>query len=82
MNTDQVYKQQKYNLLREESEGYAKIVVVLGTLTEGNVEAAISTMRSLVGFFDLDPNRVLSLVLEALECDPTNEAFFKDLWDL
>ena len=76
LNTDQVYKQQKYNLLREESEGYAKIVVVLGTLTAGNVDAAITSMRSLVGFFDLDPNRVLSLVLEALECDPTNGAFF------
>jgi hypothetical protein len=28
-----------------------------------------------VGFFDLDPNRVLSLVLDAYECDPTNGAF-------
>jgi len=28
-----------------------------------------------VGFFDLDPNRVLSLVLDAYECDPANGAF-------
>jgi len=26
LNTDQVYRQRKYNLLHEESEGYAKVV--------------------------------------------------------
>lgn len=72
VNTDAVYRQQKYNLLREETEGYAKLVVLLGTLTTAGLAEALKAMRSLIGFFDLDPNRVLSLVLEAYECDPDN----------
>ena len=32
INTGLVYRQQKYNLLREETEGYSKLVVVLCSL--------------------------------------------------
>jgi THO complex subunit 2 len=61
--------QQKFNLLREESEGYSKLVTELtrSELSESNVESVIGTVQSLVGYFDLDPNRVLDLVLEAYE---------------
>lgn len=50
LNTDAVYRQQKYNLLREETEGYAKLVVLLGTLAPGGVGAGLTQMRSLIGY--------------------------------
>ena len=31
----------------------------------------IQNLQSLIGYFDLDPNRVLDLVLEALEAVPS-----------
>lgn len=51
------------------------MVVLLGTVTVAEVDTAIRSMRSLIGFFDLDPNRVLSLCLDAYEVDPSNKAF-------
>jgi hypothetical protein len=41
-------------------------------LSESNVESVIGTLQSLVGYFDLDPNRVLDLVLEAYEHNQDN----------
>uniref|UniRef100_A0A7S2R5A3 THO complex subunit 2 n=1 Tax=Rhizochromulina marina TaxID=1034831 RepID=A0A7S2R5A3_9STRA len=76
LNTDQVYRQQKFNLLREETEGYAKAIVLIGSITAVDVESSISNMLSLIGYFDLDPNRILSLVLDAFEKDLGNVAFF------
>ncbi|KAJ1415485.1 transcription factor/nuclear export subunit protein 2-domain-containing protein, partial [Ochromonadaceae sp. CCMP2298] len=89
-NTGLVFKQQKYNLLREETEGYAKLIVMLqaaptwplagtvtgaGTGAEAETEAMqefCSAVFSVLGHFDLDPNRVLDLVLGALEQHPLN----------
>lgn len=39
INTNFFYRQQKYNLLREESEGYAKLVVILSSLSPIRAEA-------------------------------------------
>ena len=69
VNTKLVYNQQKYNLLREESEGYAKVLTVLnnfGTtaLGESSAPDAVVALQSLIGCFDLDPNRVFDLVLD------------------
>ena len=48
------YKQQKYNLIREESEGYAKLVVELSVDREGlTVPQLLSHVRSLIGFFEV-----------------------------
>ena len=92
------YTQQKYNLFREETEGYSKLIAELSELPTALAEytstrrsaCALSTfaprpskshsdtelyrckgaseviknLQSLIGFFDLDPNRVLDLVLE------------------
>ncbi|KAI8538772.1 hypothetical protein RHMOL_Rhmol09G0129800 [Rhododendron molle] len=55
VNTRLLYQQTKFNLLREESEGYAKL--------------------SLIGHFDLDPNRVFDIVLECFELQPDNCVF-------
>ena len=82
MNTDMYYRQHKFNLLAEESEGYAKLLTffvvgiseggILGTDETDSAQSAFSSkarkyVRELIGAFDLDPNRVLDLALDALE---------------
>jgi len=80
-NTRHVYTQRKFNLLREESEGYSKLVTLLnqvgaGALTPGQrVDAAVDEIKSLIGYFDLDPNRTCSLVLDAFTAQAHNDAF-------
>ncbi|KAL1434887.1 hypothetical protein MTO96_001763 [Rhipicephalus appendiculatus] len=75
------YKQNKYNLFREESEGYAKLATELSQeiTTKISPDYMIEVMRSLIGCFNLDPNRVLDVVLEAFECRIHLEDFFVPL---
>ena len=47
--THQVYRQQKYNLLREETEGYSKLLVLLGTLTMADLDEGIKNLRRYEG---------------------------------
>ena len=86
------FTQPKFNLLREENEGYAKLVTLLlsdftafGAAASASASSSSSSsssatattptanhidpvlVRDLIGSFYLDPNRVLDLVLEALE---------------
>jgi THO complex subunit 2 len=80
-NTRHVYTQRKFNLLREETEGYSKLVTLInqvgaGALTPGQrVDAAVDEINSLIGYFDLDPNRTCSLVLDAFTVQAHNDAF-------
>ncbi len=74
LNTREIFKQSKYNLLGEEPEGFAKLRVELGGGTVHNPEELQRRVRSLIGYFELDPNRCFDLTLEALEEDPTNSA--------
>ena len=71
LNTDLYYRQNKFNLLAEESEGYAKLLsyLIVG-IRDGGVTApgAVRHVTELIGAFDLDPNRVLDLSLDVLEC--------------
>jgi THO complex subunit 2 len=74
-NTHPPLRQEKYNLLREESEGYARLLVALhGSGGNGGGDAADCDradewpgLVALVGSFNLDPNRVCDLVLDAAE---------------
>lgn len=89
LNTGLVYKQQKYNLLREETEGYSKLVLVLNNvphLTDNiintkndsiipNVVLYAESIIGIIGQFDLDPNRVFDIILDAFEQQPLNYAF-------
>ncbi|KAK9115903.1 hypothetical protein Sjap_014850 [Stephania japonica] len=80
VNTRLLYQQTKFNLLREESEGYAKLVTVLcqsaaNATTENKSGTTISLIKSLIGHFDLDPNRVFDIVLECFELQPSNTMF-------
>lgn len=76
INTKTLYTQMKYNLLREESEGFSKVLCLLHTgVTKDQLEATKTDLLALIGFFDLDANRVLDLVLDAYEMHPQNDCF-------
>jgi THO complex subunit 2 len=68
--TNLLYRQANYNLLREETEGYSKLVTELFT-TSGSeppsaevVEDAFERVKGLIGTFDLDVGRVLDITLD------------------
>ena len=68
--TNTHYRQQKYNLLQEESEGYAKLITTLHTHFTtggggggGGGRVVGGRVTALIGYFDLDPNRVLDVLL-------------------
>lgn len=67
LKTRLYYKQQKFNLLREESEGYAKLITELNQTDDFDVSSMNQVIRSLIGCFNLDPNRVLDVMLESFE---------------
>ncbi|UYV64101.1 THOC2 [Cordylochernes scorpioides] len=75
------YKQQKFNLFREESEGYAKLVAELNQdIGESmSCEQMLQIVTSLIGCFNLDPNRVLDVILESLECHLDRADFYVGL---
>uniref|UniRef100_G1QCD4 THO complex subunit 2 n=1 Tax=Myotis lucifugus TaxID=59463 RepID=G1QCD4_MYOLU len=75
------YKQQKFNLLREENEGYAKLIAELVQDLSGNItsDLILENITSLIGCFNLDPNRVLGVILEVFECRPECDDFFISL---
>eukprot|EP00878_Enallax_costatus_P011498 GHUV01012002.1.p2 GENE.GHUV01012002.1~~GHUV01012002.1.p2 ORF type:complete len:175 (+),score=34.21 GHUV01012002.1:1681-2205(+) len=70
--TSMYFKQDKFNLLREENEGYGKLLTALlsgGELQQQHLPALRNEIKSLIGAFKLDPNRVCDLVLEAAARD-------------
>lgn len=50
------YKQQKFNLLREENEGYAKLIAELGQDLSGNItsDLILENIKSLIGKIHID----------------------------
>ncbi|KAK7560301.1 transcription factor/nuclear export subunit protein 2-domain-containing protein [Phyllosticta citricarpa] len=68
--TNQLYRQSNYNLLREESEGYSKLMTEYFTTTNSEPpsgETAADTfqrVKALIGAFDLDVGRVLDVTLD------------------
>jgi THO complex subunit 2 len=89
------YKQNKFNLLREQTEGYTKLTTEIAAdvgpphdpATGKSIESktnlelrAQNTWRKvlgLIGYFDLDPNRALDIVIDVFAVHVTNHyAFF------
>ncbi len=65
-------------MFREENEGYSKLITELlqgKNITEGNINVLKQNIFSLIGYFDLDPNRVLEIILTAYEFNYTNDNF-------
>lgn len=75
------YKQKKFNLFREESEGYAKLITQLNQEISQNftAENLLQATKSLIGCFNLDPNRVLDIILEAFELRTDKADVFTEL---
>lgn len=70
-NTTVFYRQHKFNLLAEESEGYSKFLYVLLLLLRLHqtsfTETTAALLSSVVGIYSLDPNRCLDLTVDVLE---------------
>uniref|UniRef100_A0A674PFF1 THO complex 2 n=1 Tax=Takifugu rubripes TaxID=31033 RepID=A0A674PFF1_TAKRU len=81
IKTKLFYKQQKFNLLREENEGYAKLITELGQDLSGSITShlVLESIKSLIGCFNLDPNRVLDIILEVYESRSDQDEFFLSL---
>ncbi|GBP63211.1 THO complex subunit 2 [Eumeta japonica] len=81
IKTKLYYKQRKFNLFREESEGYAKLISELNQeLDEGTEwKTLLEITQSLIGCFNLDPNRVLDVILESFEARPHLDTLFISL---
>ncbi|KAG8410060.1 THO2 plays a role in transcriptional elongation [Metarhizium acridum] len=68
--TNLLYRQANYNLLREETEGYSKLITELfatNSVTSTPPELAEQTferIKGLIGTFDLDVGRVLDVTLD------------------
>ena len=76
------YKQNKFNLLREQSEGFSKLITEVisalppphspatglpldpSSINPERVRPIWKRILSLIGYFDLDPNRALDVILD------------------
>jgi len=66
IRTKILYELKKFNLMREENEGYSRLVSELAQtgIDESNVDIVIDNVNSLIGFFKLDPNRVMDVIID------------------
>ncbi|RMD42846.1 hypothetical protein DV735_g2289, partial [Chaetothyriales sp. CBS 134920] len=68
--TNVLYRQANFNLMREESEGFAKLVTELFDVSStdspsaDSVDEAVQRVKALIGAFDLDVGRSLDVVLD------------------
>lgn len=78
IKTKLYYKQRRFNLFREENEGYAKLMTELNKQF-GEHDSELNTIemvKSLIGCFNVDPNRVLDVILESFEIRPERHELF------
>ncbi|GAB0096451.1 THO complex subunit 2 [Sergentomyia squamirostris] len=78
VKTKLYYKQRRFNLFREESEGYAKLITELNKEMSDTVtvQSMLEIIKSLIGCFNSDPNRVLDIILESFETRPDQDKLF------
>lgn len=65
--TNLLYRQANYNLLREESEGYSKLITELfstNTIPPPSPGKTFEKVKGLIGTFDLDVGRALDVTLD------------------
>lgn len=68
--TNLLYRQSNYNLLREETEGYSKLMTELFTTSSNElptsevVQETFERVKGMIGAFDLDVGRVLDITLD------------------
>lgn len=68
-------------MFREESEGYAKLITELNKEISDTttVQSMLEIIKSLIGCFNSDPNRVLDIILESFETRPDQDRLFVPL---
>ena len=78
------YEQIKFNLLREESEGYSELISFLFDINELKMklrEKEIETIKEklikIIGYFNLDSYRVEDIALEVFKYSPFNLNYIK-----
>ncbi|EGV65929.1 hypothetical protein CANTEDRAFT_118856, partial [Yamadazyma tenuis ATCC 10573] len=88
---DEYYTQKKFNLLHEEPEGFARLIVELMNIlrsgeSESQVDYAIKMVDTIIGHYSLDPNRVFDVTFDCFSNSLiSNEKFIiafykKSLW--
>lgn len=66
IRTRTFFTQKRFNLFREENEGYAKVIVLFWEVVfEHRTHGVVEALLALVGQFSLDSNRVIELTLMA-----------------
>lgn len=78
------FEHNKFNLLREESEGYSKLISFLfdinelqKKLDEKEIKTILEKIVKIIGNFDLDSYRVLDIALEIFKYSPFNLNYIK-----
>ncbi|KAK5083084.1 THO2 plays a role in transcriptional elongation [Lithohypha guttulata] len=80
--TSALYKQANYNLLREESEGFSKLLTELFTTatheppTSDAVNGAVEKVKAMIGAFNLDVGRSLDVVLDVVGSSVVRQSRF------
>ncbi|RPA82321.1 hypothetical protein BJ508DRAFT_305719 [Ascobolus immersus RN42] len=69
VQTHMLYRQKKFNLLREESEGYSKLAAELFSTAYlssplPRAGETLNNIKALIGTFELDPARVLDIIFD------------------
>ncbi|XP_049850473.1 THO complex subunit 2-like [Schistocerca gregaria] len=67
-NSQKFFMQNKYNLFREENEGYAKLITWLWAHPDASCSDLKKDILLFIGYFQLDPNRVLDIVIFFYKC--------------
>ncbi|KAJ8927627.1 hypothetical protein NQ314_019888, partial [Rhamnusium bicolor] len=69
------------SIYSEKNEGFAKLLTELNNEFNGNTDPGelIGIVQSLIGCFNLDPNRVLDIILESFENKPKDAKIFVPL---
>jgi THO complex subunit 2 len=81
VTTAMVYKQRKHNLLREETEGFSKLITEFFTASYSSQPLEVvgrtdERVKGLIGAFELDPGRVLDILLDTAACTVVSNARF------
>ena len=78
------YEQTKFNLLREESEGYSELITFLFDINELNIkleqkeiETILKKIVKIIGYFNLDSYRVMDIAIEVFKYSPFNINYIK-----
>ncbi len=73
LSTKLFFQQEKFNLLREESEGFSKLVYIIYE-TEFDFLLIEEKIIDLIGYFDLDPNKVSDIILDYIIADLSKDS--------